>query len=271
MRREITNFLLVGLALVQAAQATTTVTTATGTMGADSYIQFGAATTNFGTQTSVVAKYGGNDTGTTNRKIYLRFDVSSLGAAVDTASLSLTVALNNGGSTNTTPQNFTLALYGLNDGSTAGAGFLGEDWGETALNWNNAPANIVSGAGAGNAARTGTGTANGGEAVLLAVFNVTSADVVNSVVLAASGSSLVDFLNEDTNGHVTFIVTRTGWTSGGGTPAPTQGGSNLGFFSKENVNGGLPTLSLELVPEPGSTVLLATGAALLALRRRRVP
>ncbi len=250
------------------AGATTIITTATGTMGADSYVQFGAATSNFGTQTSVVTKYGGNDTGTTNRKIYLRFDVSSLGSAVTSAQLDLTVALNNGGSTNTTPQNFTLALYGLNDGSTAGGGFLGEDWDETAINWNNGPANIVSGAGAGNAVRTGTGTANGGEAALLAVFNVTATDTAGSVVLASSGSSLVDFLNLDTDGQVTFIITRTGWTSGGGTPTPTQGNSNLAFSSREAASGA-PSLTLELVPEPGSTLLLAAGASLLAFRRRR--
>lgn len=215
-------------------------TTASGTKGADAYVQLGVPGSNFGSVADLAVKYGGNNAGTTNRKVYVRFDISSLAVSSADASLALTVGLNNGGSTNRTPQNFTLNLYGLNDGATAGAGALGEDWDESAITWDNGPANIVSGTGAGNAVKTGAGTANGGEAMLIGSFEVTAAENVGSVIVAASGTNLVDFLNADTDGQVTFIVTRTGWTTGGGTPTPNQGGSNLIFRSKENTTGHQP-------------------------------
>lgn len=203
------------------AQNPITLTTASGTRGADAFVQFGNAGANFGAAPELVVKYGGNDTAITNRKFYLRFDLSDLNAAISDASLNLTVGLNNGGSTNTTPQNFTLNLYGLNDGATAGGDVLGEDWDEATLNWDNGPANIVTGTGAGNSVKTGTATLDGGEASLIGSFSVSSEDSTGAIVLAASGPSLVEFLNSDTDGQVTFIVTRTGWTSNGGTPNPS--------------------------------------------------
>ena len=270
--KKVHSIILISSSLIAAgASAAVVITTATGVNGADSFVQLGNGTTNYGGGADLTVKYGGNDTSGTTRKGYFRFDVASLtGASVTNASLSLTVGINNGGSTNTTPQNFTLNLYGLNDGATAGGGILGEDWDETLITWDNGPANVVSGAGAGNSVKTGPDTANGGAATLIGSFEVTAADSTGSIVLAASGSNLVDFLNADTNDQVTFIITRTGWSSGGGLPNPSQGGSNLTFRTKENTSGHeFPTLNLDVIPEPSSGlfVLLSCGAGLL--RRKR--
>ena len=238
------------------AQGPLVLTTASGTKGADAFVQFGAGTTNYGGASDLTIKYGGNDTAGTNRKAYVRFDLSELNFPISDASLTLAVGINNGGSTNTTPQNFTLNLYGLNDGTTAGADVLGEDWDESTITWNNGPANIVAGEGAGNSVKTGTGTADGGEAVLIGSFSVTSEQTTGSIVIAASGPDLVNFLSADTDGQVTFIITRTGWTSNGGTPNPSQGGSNLTFRSKENTtNHQAPTLTLTPGTEDGVPIL----------------
>ncbi len=235
------------------AQDPVVLTTASGTNGADTYIQFGVPDSNLSTQTAIVVKYGGNNTATTNRKIYLRFDTASLQKPAAAAKLDLTVALNNGGGSGAAAvpnaQNFTLAIYGLNDGATAGNGFLGEDWAETALTWNNAPANIVSGAGAGNAVREGTSTTDGGEATLLGSFNVTDVQSAGILAMALEGQTLVDFLNADTDGLVTFIITRTGWSLGQGSPTTTQGNSNLTFHSKEGTN---PAFAPTLTVTPGA-------------------
>jgi hypothetical protein len=242
--------------------------------GADAYVQLNS-TSNFGSG-DVVVKWDGGNTGTTNRKGYIRFDLSTLSEPVTSAALELRVALNNGGGTpqDTNPQTYTLAIYGLNDGATAGGGFLGEDWGETAINWNNAPANIVSGTGAGNAVRTGTGTADGGQATLLGSFTILNSPVGTEVV-ALSGTNLVNFLNADTNGLATFIVTRTGFTANPDsdplTPTPTQGSANLSFSSGENATVGFrPQLYInEPIPEPATAAIIVPAAALLARRRTR--
>jgi hypothetical protein len=244
------------LALVAAAPLSAqdvVLTTASGTTGADSFIQFGVPDSNFGTQTSVVVKYGGSNTATTNRKIYLRFDTATLQKPAAVAKLDLTVALNNGGGSGAAAvpnaQNFTLAIYGLNDGATAGNGFLGEDWSETELTWNNAPANILSGTGAGNAVREGTSITDGGEATLLGSFSVTDTQGAGVLAMALEGQTLVDFLNADTNGLATFIITRTGWSLGQGSPTTSQGSSNLVFHSKEGAN---PDFAPTLTVTPGA-------------------
>lgn len=272
LRKSILQFVSgVGLLILgfTASSTAAIITTATGTNGADAYIQFGTATTNYGSLDALTIKYGGNDTGTTNRKGYLRFDLSSITDLVTDASLSLTLALNNGGSTNTTPQNFTFNVYGLNDGTTAGGGFLGEDWSESAITWSNAPANITSGAGAGNAVKTGAGTTNGGQTALLGSFSV-NADPSGTTLLALSGTNLVNFLNADTDNRATLIITRTGWTSGGGSPAPSQGGANSAFATKEHLTLSAPTLNVTVIPEPSTLALAAIGLlGLVEIGRRR--
>lgn len=214
------------------------------------------------------AKWGGSDTSGSNRKSYIRFDSSAVTGSVLSATLNLIVSVNNGGGSNPLnpdPQSFTLNVYGLNDGATAGGGKLGEDWAESSITWDNAPANIASGTGAGQLVSTGSGTANGGQAVFLGQLDITTSDSVGAVV-SFSNAALVNFLNTDTNGVVTIIISAQGWTGGGGTSS--QSSANLGFAPKESTTYAAPSLSVVTVPEPTTAALLSLGV--LGRIRRRV-
>ncbi len=167
------------------------ITTARGT-GADAYIDGGSANTNFGTSDTLLQK---GQSGI--RKVYVRFDISGIPKPLKFASLELTVL---------TAATRMLSVYGLNDGTTDGEGRLGEDWSETAITWNNAPAHATS-----LDPVQGAGTENGGESQLLrqAEFEIAiNPSGTGKVVL--SGDTLLDFLNADTDGRVTFILTTPG-------------------------------------------------------------
>lgn len=225
--------------------------------GADTFVQNGS-TTNNSTSADLVVKFTGTDTDTTNRKGYIRFDTTSLPTPgnITAASLVLTVSINNGGgsgATTTTPQNFTYNVYGLNDGSS------GETWNPTTITYANAPANNTA---SGSTVTTGTGA---NQATLLGTFSMSQTDVAGTPITALSGSSLVDFLNANTDNLATFIVTRTGFTPNPAAPS-IQGNANSAFASAEAAAAARPALTA--TPEPGSAALLGL-ASLCCLRRKR--
>jgi hypothetical protein len=225
---------------------------------ADSYVQLGEPSTNFGSSDHIVVKDSG--TGTTTRKGYLRFDVS--GQPLDeltNAELQLEVSINNNGGSplDPTPNTYTVDIYGLNDAD------IGENWGESTIDWTNAPAND---------------TANNdilSNATLLGQFGVPALNptqestpilVSFNNLMSAIPDALLDFLAADTDGQVTFILARDG------------GDNNLAFYSVEGAtaNGAFaPTLTLfapaDAVPEPATLALGVIGLLLLCLvgRRRR--
>lgn len=205
-------------------------------VGADAYVQQGAATTNFGSDANLVVKGGA---GTTTRKAYTRFDLSALGNRdALAAGITLDVTTNNTGGV-APAADFTVEVFGLVNGDA------GELWSEAGINWNNAPANTTDNNLLVNA-------------VLLGSFLVPASAVPYSVTF--SNAALLNFINADTNGAATLIFRRT-----------TGGGENLAFGSGENTAVSPPTLTLiaNVIPEPTSALLGLIGLAGLARRRQR--
>jgi hypothetical protein len=160
-----------------------------------------------------------------NRKAYLRFDVRDLAEDLRHAELRVTFTQLDWDSTDLA-NGLNFRLYGLNPGSTAGGGKLGEDWPEMEINWDNAPANNTS---SGTDLLTGAGTENGGRAQLLLTINVPSS-TVNGATLVFTGPELVAFLNSVRAAgrpSATLALTRANGASG----------SNSTFATKENGTG----------------------------------
>ena len=175
---------------------------------ADAYIRGASnADINYGSATSLLIK---NNNGTDNdRKVYMRFDVS--GTIMD-ASLDLTVSTNNEGGGGTTPQTFTVEVYGL-------AESLDHTWTENDITWNNAPANNTS-----NHDFTA-------DAIMLGSFLVDQLPSGDTISFA--DPALVDFINADTDNQITLLFRRT----------TGNGSHNLGFASKEHTSYSAPTLN----------------------------
>ncbi|MDY0167380.1 MAG: DNRLRE domain-containing protein [Thermoguttaceae bacterium] len=228
------------------------ITTADGA-GADAYVENMTGTrvnNNYGGTTAVQLKNAGPDPNTSNqylsRKTYLRFDLDAVGA-LDTqiAWLELTAASGTSGT-------YAFDVYGLLDGHA------GEGWTESgsgSITWNNAPGND-------------TGSLDGvlgDDAVYLGQF--ATSGYSSGQVLQFGSQELIDFLNADTDGRVTLILTRF-------THDDNYGGHSNSFHSKEgsfNTLGDFslaPRLIVYAVPEPSAFLLSLFGLLFLACRRR---
>lgn len=184
------------------------------------------------------------------RKSYARFDLTDAPDTVTEATLTLTNAGFLGSSSSS--KVWTFEVYGLLDNFVPGSGILGNTWGESAITWNNAPANNTA-----SAYGVIAGSVYGGAP--LGTFTITGTGSVGATY-SISGSALVDFLNSDTDGLGTFIIVR-----------PTDGDTTDSivhrFASRENATYSGPQLSL--LPEPATLVLLGLGAGVTYLSRRR--
>jgi len=213
--------------------------------GADAYIESrydnpATENQNFGSSTTLELKNNGNPASSwLYRKSYLRFDTSALGGH---QTLDATLKLTPYG-TDSSSQTFN--LFGLLDGDA------GESWAETGITWNNAPAND-----------TADNDIDLSRATLLAQF----AGGASGATIELGSSALLDFINADTDGLITLIVTRE-------TYDPSFGGSQHRFRSREYGDSDdlfAPTLILvNNIPEPTSLALLALGGLAARLRRRR--
>jgi len=186
-----------------------------------------------------------------NRKAYMRFDLNDLvgydQADVVDAKLMLNFVTGFGSNPN---QDWEFEVYGLNDGDA------GEAWGETTINWSNAPAND-----------TGSRFGMLGNTTSLGTFNLTGTGVG---LVEFSSAGLLSFIQSSTlDDLATIMVVRN-----------TAGTSNATYVhvisSKENgsVDGPqlLLTLPAAVVPEPSAFALAALDLlGLVCCARRRRP
>ncbi len=147
-----------------------------------------AANTNYGAIEVLAVKH---DTGLpgNNRKTYIRFDLSGAVPPFAEATLRLTYA----GTNRDRPANpSTYSVYGLVDGHP------GENWDEGTITWNNAPGNSVSSAGG----------LLPGDVMFLGAFTLNVPTMALGAPVSFSSPELLDFVQRDTNGVVTLILTR---------------------------------------------------------------
>ncbi len=248
---------MLALAPLWAAPIDVSLTTADGA-GADAQVVgYGGGPTgpdrsgeNFGGLATLSTRFNTLAGSLRNEKSYFRFDLPDGIATVTAATIQLYATRIDGAG-----NGHVIELYGLLEAADYGSGRLGEEWGETALTWANAP---------GNVAGIGDNNLNGAYTVLLATFPYPGA----AGTISLSNPAILAFLNADSNALATFILRTTTQESVGG------GGVQKLFASKETLvpSAHAPRLLLTYVaiPEPASFVLLAV-AGLAVGRRRKLP
>jgi len=230
------------LALATAAALTATNPSYAATIitDADAHVWKGATdNTNYGSSTQLQVQ---DFSSTSSLLAYVRFDLSGYTpGSFTTATLDLTSATTVG----SPAIGKSFYVWGLRDSQNA------DGWVENTITYNNAPGldGVVSGDG--EVATLDVDTTN--KADLLFTTNM----VASGNTLSLSNAALLNFLNADTDGKVTFII---------GAPMVS---SNPAFFiaSEEHATLAAPTLNFTAVPEPSAALL--GGLGFLALLRRR--
>lgn len=186
--------------------------------GKDAYIQ-SSPKEYPGSETLLMVK---NTIGTTHRrKAYVGIDLSSIaGSQVREARLAFTIQPTELGFASTVPDS-TFTVYGLTDEAL-------DNWKEDTIEWKNAPANLPGG-----------NELDEKKIVRLGSFEI--AQGIRHGTRSIGGPKLVEFLNADTNGIVTFILVRETVESGGA-------GLVHGFASRHHPSADPPTLKLSVFP-----------------------
>lgn len=212
--------------------------------GADAYIsnRTGDRGTNWGSSDSLLLRNDGNNSGGWHRHSYLRFDLGGVGATVTNVAFDVALTYNTLINNEASIANiWDIEIYGLLDGAS------GNTWSETGITWNNAPGN-----------NTGS---NGftSDFQLLGTMSIQGVPVGSRI--SYSSSTLVDFLNADTDGLVTLGLRRVN---------PVRTATSFILASKENTSYGAPSLSLytDAIPEPSTIAFVGIfGGGLWFVRR----
>ena len=201
----------------------------------------GNGDTNYATTTDLHVQ---DFSSTSSLLAYVRFDLSGYTpGSFTTATLELTSAAFGGSPAIGNP----FYVWGLRNSQNA------DGWGEGTITYNNAPGldGVVSGDG--EVATQDVDTTNKADLLF------TTIQVANGVTISMTNANLLNFLNADTDGKVTFII---------GAPQVSPAEPSFLFASEEHATLAAPTLNFTVVPEP-SVFALFGGLGFLALLRRR--
>lgn len=217
----------------------------------DAHIKASSSSSNFDNTTLEVKHL--EDVGS-SRKAYVGFDLSSLTQSVADATFTLTIAPITG-TWNPNTENdddadgfgteFFFNVYGITESTELG-------WGESAITWNDAPANVTS---SGNAVESS-------DTSFLGSFSI-DGDGNDGDTVSVTGSSLVNYLNSAGDTSPSFIIVRE--------TAPDDPNTNtlIHHFYSSEAGSGMPELSITTVPEPSAFALLAGFAGLTYVMVRR--
>ncbi len=219
---------------------TTNLTTAVG-QGADAFVlgeHSGGDRSgeNFGGHAHLNTRWNTHTSARRYEKSYFRFDLPDGIGTVTAATLALYAIRTDGNG-----EGHTIEVYGLVEAADYGVGRLGEDWGEMDITWANAPGNVDN---------IESNNLDPAFTVLLASFTYPGA----AGTISLDDSAIRDFLNDDTNGLVTFILCTTTQENDG------SGGVQKQFATKERTPPGAHhpprlTLTYEPPPVPKNTVI----------------
>ncbi len=225
------------------------VSATTITAQADSFVVASSPNSSDGSNSELRVKNAASSDGSSNvnlsasRKIYIQFNLSGLSQSIANASFSLVDEGGSGGNPVSGLQTFN--IFGLNDGVS------GENWTESTLTWNNAPANNTT-------SRSGVTSS----ATLLGQFTINGTGNQGDLI-QFSGASLDSFLNQDTNGLATLIVSRDTFHS-------DHSGFIHTFASREHPSLAAPSLNFDevAIPEPSTILFLSIALGALFVRRK---
>ena len=188
--------------------------------GKDAYVQSSAKARNFGDDAFFRVKYT-SLAPELNRKGYVAFDLGKFaGSQIEDVEFVLSIEPSDLGFATLVPDS-TFAVYGVTDESS-------DDWDEHGITWNDAPAH--------NPEQADRHLPDASRAVLLGRFQVDQGVSRGSRTLR--GQALRDFVKQDTNGIVTFIICRE-------TDETTKDGLVHAFATKENGSNMPPLLRVK--------------------------